>query len=88
MKIYGFFNSIYEFGDAVGVAITEDGYVVGTHVSSNESFSRHDLYVPDVFDDLFPLGWEWEFVSIKDRDTHAGLKAAIKVASEEEWNDY
>lgn len=85
MKIYGFFNSNQEFGDAVGVAITEDGQVLATHVSSNESWSRNDLGMNGepspkhaAYDEACPEGWECEFVRIRDdRDKHAGLQAAL-----------
>ena len=85
MKIYGFFNSTQEFGDAVGVAITEDGRVLATHVSSNESWSRRDLGMNGesspkhkYYDEACPEGWECEFVPIRDdRDKHAGLQAAL-----------
>ena len=85
MKIYGFFNSMNEFGDAEGIAIDETGEVLATHVSSSESWSRHDLgmngectWKHDIYDKAHPSGWECEFVHIRDdRDNHAGLRAAL-----------
>jgi hypothetical protein len=74
---------MYEYGDAVGIAITETGEVVAHHISSNESFSAHDLLKEKIFDEKFPEGWTFEFVRIRDdRDNHAGLKAALKLYDE------
>lgn len=86
-KIYGFFNSTEEYGDALGIAITEDGIVVNTHVSSNESFSIMDLGMAEhstrgheIYNEKFPEGWECEFVKISnDRDNHSGLQKALKL---------
>jgi hypothetical protein len=79
MKLYSFFNSTQPFGDAVGYTLTENGEIIGSHVSSCEAWAKHDLYTPRDFDDLFPYGWEWEFVSICDQDNHLGLKRAIRL---------
>ena len=78
MKIFGFFNSMEEFGDAEGIALSEDGEVVATHVSSSESFSKYDLNKPKLFDSKYPKGWEFEFVKIPERDSHTGLQSALK----------
>ena len=85
MKIYGFFNSMREFGDAEAVAIDETGKVLATHVSSNESWAAHDLGMAlgstrkhEHYNEAHPTGWETEFVRIRDnRDAHAGLQAAL-----------
>lgn len=85
MKIYGFFNSTNEFGDAEGFAIDENGKVLASHVSSNEWFSISDLGMDgestrhhDAYNKTHPDGWEYEFVRIKDnRDKHVGLLAAL-----------
>ncbi len=85
MKIYGFFNSNEEFTDAVGVAISEDGRVIATHVSSNESFCKIDLGMDGkskqkhaAYDKAYPDGWDFEFVHVSDnRDNHAGLQSAL-----------
>lgn len=85
MKIYGFFNSRREFGDAQAIAIDETGKIVATHVSSNESFAAHDLGMTesstrkhDIYHTNYPGGWQCEFVRIRDRrDTHPGLQAAL-----------
>ncbi len=88
MKLYSFFNSTQPYGDAVGYTITEDGDVVGSHVSSCEAWAKHDLYDPLDFDELFPEGWEWEFICIGDRGTHLGLKSALKINFEKELMQY
>lgn len=85
MKIYGFFDSTRVSGDAVAVAIDEEGRVLATHVSSDEYFAKADLGMDgvskrkhDLYSTVHPDGWECEFVPINsDRDTHGGLQAAI-----------
>lgn len=85
MKIYGFFNAVQDFRDAVAVAIDENGSILATHVSSNESFAKMDLGMDgiskskhDRYDAAHPEGWEYEFVHISDnRDNHVGLQAAV-----------
>ena len=85
MKIYGFFNSMCEFGDAEAVAIDETGKVLATHVSSNESWAAHDLgmamgstWKHEKYNEVHPGGWVTEFVRIRDnRDSHEGLQAAL-----------
>jgi hypothetical protein len=85
-KIYGFFNSINEFGDAEGIAITLDGRIASTHISSSERFSRSDLcmngnisdHYAELYNAVAPDGYELEFVRIRDnRDDHEGLKCAL-----------
>jgi hypothetical protein len=86
MKIYGFFNSTKEFGDALALAIDETGKVLATHICSNESFAIIDLGMDahsrrkhDLYHTAHPHGWTCEFVRIRDdRDNHAGLQAALK----------
>ena len=93
-KIYGFFDSTKEFGDALAVAITEDGEVLATHVCSSEGFASGDLGMRkghtakhDLYDKVCPDGWECEFVLIRDdRDNHAGLQAALNAHKEKTHN--
>jgi hypothetical protein len=85
VKIYGFFNSNQEFGDAASVAIAETGEVVCSHWSSHEGWAIHDLgmdgtsnWKHDIYAAFAPEGYELEFVRIRDdRDNHAGLQAAF-----------
>ena len=84
-KIYGFFNSIQRYGDAVGIAISDDGIVIASHVSSSESWCKHDLgmngksnWKHDIYDKEFPDGWECEFVSLDNIDNHEGLQLALE----------
>jgi hypothetical protein len=94
LKIYGFFNSNNEFGDAMGIAIDETGTVLATHISSSESFSVHDLgmdrgctWKHNVYNEAHPGGWECEFVRIRDnRDAHTGLQAALAAFDERAKN--
>lgn len=85
VRIYGFFNSTQRHGDAVGIAISENGNVIASHVSSSESWCKHDLgmdgksnWKHDVYDEEFPDGWEYEFVSLDDIDNHEGLQLALE----------
>ena len=86
MKIFGFFNSTEEFGDAVAIALDETGAILASHVCSSESFAVGDLGMDgrstrkhDKYDAAWPDGWECEFVRIRDdRDNHAGLQAAMR----------
>jgi len=64
MKIYRFFNNIHAFRNAEGVVIDEAGEVLATHISSNESWSRHDLgmngecdWKHNIYDKTHPNGW-------------------------------
>lgn len=84
VKLYSFFNSTQPYGDAVGYTITEDGDVVGSHISSCEAWANHDLYKPLDFDALFPNGWDHEFVWIHNRDTHLGFQEALRKYDEYE----
>lgn len=85
MKIYGFFNSMSEQGDAAGIAIDETGKILASHVSSSESWAKHDLGMGmnsdrkhELYNKAHPEGWECEFVHIRDnRDAHEGLQAAL-----------
>lgn len=80
-KIYAFVNG--EWGsDLVGVAIAEDGMVLAQHVSSSESWVWHDLGVGstrqhDHYAEHYPNGFEVEYVPMEQRDSHAGLQAAL-----------
>ena len=81
IKIYGFFNSHNQIGEALGIAIDETGQIVATHLSSNESFAKNDLIKPQVFNQQYPDGWEFEFIRMENngRENHAGLQAALKL---------
>lgn len=90
MKIYGFFNSMNENGDAIAVAIDETGTELAAHFSSNEAWAINDLGMDghstqkhDLYNAAHPGGWETEFVRIRDdRDAHAGLQEALRLNAE------
>lgn len=88
-KIYGFSNTISRRGDRLVVAISEDGDILATHVSSSDSWGVHDLgmdgrtkWKHDVYDASYPDGWECEYVPFDNRDEHKGLQEALRLNSQ------
>lgn len=80
-KIYAFSNGGYP-GFFQALAISEDGYVVGQHVCSHESWIPHDLGVTsewhhEGYQKHYPDGFEVVFVPYDDVVSHKGLQEAI-----------
>ena len=84
-KIYAFINSGHGTDMLVVVAMCEDGHNVGGHMSSTESWARHDIGVTSTWkhDDYAkhcPDGFEVEWVD--DVPGHAGLMEAYRLNQE------
>ena len=87
-KIYCFSN-VANGGEGVAYAIGDDGVVLGSHFCSNEYYVPMDLGVlegyrldrHETYKKHFPNGYEMEFVSSVDFDTHKGLQEALKLNS-------
>lgn len=67
-------------GDVAGYALAEDGTVLASHISSNESFSKYDLGFNserhhEAYKEHYPDGFELEWVD--DPESHEGFKAAF-----------
>lgn len=95
-KIYCFSN-VVGGGDGIAYAIAEDGVILGSHWCSHEGYVPGDLGVtpgsrPDrheTYKKHYPDGYEMEFVSSDEVDTHEGLQEAIRLnnLSSEEDDD-
>jgi hypothetical protein len=82
-KIYCFVNGRNSFGCSV-VALADDGRCVAGHLSSNIHFAIHDIGITsdwkhDIYKELFPDGYELEWIDEKDLDDHVGLQAACEL---------
>lgn len=80
MKIYVYITSTWQGGDVLAEALAEDGHGLGSHLSSNRSWAKHDMGLTsdwhhDVYRRHCPDGYELEWVD--DPANHAGVAAAI-----------
>ena len=94
-KIYGFLDR-HHGSNWVGVAISEDGNVLGSHVSSDESWLRYDLgmvegnrskWRDEKFLVHYPDGYETEYVIQEYQDGHQGLQRALAKNREEKTTE-
>lgn len=74
-------HGVIREADVLGCAMAEDGDVLGEHLSSNESFSRHDMgltsdWKHDRYKAKYPDGYELVWVGW-DFKTHEGWQAAL-----------
>lgn len=82
-KIYLFVNCAYpHLGALEAMAVSEDGVVLATHLSSNQTWAQHDLGITsgrqhDKYKRYYPNGYELEWVT--DPSTHAGLVEAKRL---------
>ena len=79
MKIYAYCTPWG--GDVLGYAIAEDGTGLTSHLSSNPTWSQHDLGVTsdwhhDGYRKHYPDGYE--VVWVEDIETHEGLRTALE----------
>lgn len=66
--------------DVIGYALAEDGTALAGHVSSNKSFSKHDMgltsdWKHDRYKAHYPEGFEIEWVD--NPDDHEGYQRAL-----------
>lgn len=71
--------------DVVGYAVSEDGYCLASHVSSNEGWAKHDLGLEsnrkhDAYNSHFGAS-QWEIEWVSDPESHEGMKAAAEIAA-------
>lgn len=85
--IYGF-NNGGSPGWLMGVLLAEDGFYLGDHVCSDESYMLYDLGIleghrPDrhkAFQSHYADGYRMEFVRHGDVPEHDGLRKAIELS--------
>ena len=82
-KIFCFIGRQFGNNDMRVMAVTEDGYVIAQHISSNEGLAKYDIGITserkhDLYREKFPDGYELEWVA--DPKHHAGLDAAAELA--------
>lgn len=81
-KIFCFVEGRYGNGDVVVCALDEHGLSAGSHLSSSIAWARRDIGVTDSFvakrrySELYPNGFELEWIDEEKLDTHAGFLAA------------
>jgi len=78
-------------GDVYGRALAEDGTGLDGHLSSNETFSKHDMgltsiWKHEIYREHYPNGYELEWIDAKDLDTHEGFQKALKLNQEKGAN--
>lgn len=69
--------------DVVVCAICEDGVVLTNHISSNETWAKHDIGITsdwkhDIYKEYCPDGYELIWVENEEVMTHKGLSMAIE----------
>lgn len=86
--IYGF-NNGGSPGWYTAVALSEDGYGLGSHICSDEYFMCHDLGMYDgtrpdrhegSYQKHYPNGYRMLFVYSDEAKEHEGLQKALKLA--------
>jgi hypothetical protein len=75
-------------GAVLGYAMAEDGTGLANHLSSNISFSKHDMgltsdWKHDYYKEHYPDGYELEWIEEKDLDNHVEFCKACKINSEQ-----
>ena len=71
-------------GDVIGYALGEDGHGLASHLSSDEGWSKHDMgltsnWKHDHYAEVYPGGYELEWVDNHDLDNHEGFKKALEL---------
>ena len=69
-------------GDVMGYALAEDGTILTSHYSSNESFSKHDMgltsdWKHEIYEEHYPNGFELEWIEESNCDEHIGFQKAF-----------
>lgn len=93
-KIYCFINGkIQGIGDLSVVALAEDGEQLAGHVSSSESYAKHDIGINstwkhDKYKAHYPDGYELVWLTEEECNTNTEFLALIeKLNSEPETQD-
>lgn len=71
-------------GDVIGYALADDGECLAMHMSSNVSWSKHDMgltsdWKHENYKKNFPDGYELEWIDESELDNHAGFAEAFKL---------
>lgn len=74
-------------GDVIGYALAEDGNGLGSHLSSNEDFSKHDMgltsnWKHDGYKKHYPEGYDLEWIMEEKLDSHARFQKALAINKE------
>ncbi len=69
-------------GDVMGYALAEDGVALGSHLSSNKEFSKHDMgltsdWKHEIYCKYYPNGFELEWVDDPDNHTEWQIAFAL-----------
>jgi hypothetical protein len=85
-KIFLWCNPAAGWGerDVIGYAIAEDGEGLASHLSSSESFARHDMgltstWKHDVYAAKYPDGYELVWLTRQEQDANDDFKRAIAI---------
>jgi len=89
-KIFIFINGTNYFG-VESLALAEEGEILTSHISSNESWAKHDMgltsdWKHNVYDEHYPEGWELEYISDVEKalEENEKFKKAMQKAKGEE----
>jgi hypothetical protein len=69
-------------GDVYAQALAEDGSGLGSHLSSNVDFAKHDIGLTsdwhhDTYREHYPDGYELEWIDEQDLESHDGWQKAF-----------
>ena len=81
IKIFCFINSLDRMGGIV-MAVSENGYCLCSHLSSNEYWAKRDIGINsyrkhNIYNHFYPKGWQLEWVD--NPKDHSGLRKAYKL---------
>ena len=74
-------------GDVMGYALAEDGTGLGSHLSSSEYFSKHDMGLTSDwhhkdYKEHYPNGYEVEWIDYENLGAHTGFQRSLKINHE------
>jgi hypothetical protein len=80
---YGYINDAEITGDVIGMAISEDGKQIASHYCSGVNWAKHDMgltsdWKHEIYDDLYPNGYELEWIDIENIKTHPVLSLVFE----------
>lgn len=84
-KIFCFINSENSFGVQV-CALSEDGDSLAGHVSSSESYAKHDIGINsdwkhEKYKERYPEGYELVWVDTSSNELPEDFKLAVEIAN-------
>jgi len=88
-KIFLFCDPAPNWGptEVYAQSLAEDGTGLGGHLSTNESWAKHDIGLTsdwhhDEYRKHYPDGYEVEWIDTDKLDTHEGFQKALKLNRE------